>query len=88
MQKPPHLQAGQSPRVAVPPCPPAGKPHTPDVCPSLSHLPTFNTMAMFTVLPGKSFHAVQVRGSRVWGLGFRALLGKSFHAVQVRGAGP
>lgn len=39
----------------------AGKPHTPAVFPTVNHLPTFNTMAMFTVMPGKSFHAVQVR---------------------------
>eukprot|EP00983_Pelagomonas_calceolata_P133994 1162018-Pelagomonas_calceolata.AAC.6 len=47
-------------------CPPstpllliAGTHHTPAVHPSICHLPTFNTMVMFTVLPGKSFHAVQ-----------------------------
>lgn len=39
----------------------AGKPHTPAVFPTVNHLPTFNTMAMFTVMPGKSFHAVQVK---------------------------
>eukprot|EP00879_Flechtneria_rotunda_P017131 GHRR01017941.1.p1 GENE.GHRR01017941.1~~GHRR01017941.1.p1 ORF type:complete len:466 (+),score=131.78 GHRR01017941.1:259-1656(+) len=37
----------------------AGKPHTPDVRPSTSHLPIWNTMAMFVVQPGRSFHAVQ-----------------------------
>uniref|UniRef100_A0A7S3R425 Fe2OG dioxygenase domain-containing protein n=1 Tax=Dunaliella tertiolecta TaxID=3047 RepID=A0A7S3R425_DUNTE len=36
-----------------------GTHHTPAVHPSICHLPTFNTMVMFTVLPGKSFHAVQ-----------------------------
>eukprot|EP00201_Polytomella_parva_P018149 CAMPEP_0175071454 /NCGR_PEP_ID=MMETSP0052_2-20121109/19253_1 /TAXON_ID=51329 ORGANISM="Polytomella parva, Strain SAG 63-3" /NCGR_SAMPLE_ID=MMETSP0052_2 /ASSEMBLY_ACC=CAM_ASM_000194 /LENGTH=546 /DNA_ID=CAMNT_0016338629 /DNA_START=56 /DNA_END=1693 /DNA_ORIENTATION=+ len=40
--------------------PPAeGQQYVPDVVPSLSHLPIFNTMAMFTVLPGYSFHSVQ-----------------------------
>jgi hypothetical protein len=38
----------------------AGKPHTPDVIPTTSHLPLWNTMAMFVVQPGKSFHSVQV----------------------------
>ncbi|KAG1656705.1 hypothetical protein FOA52_006489 [Chlamydomonas sp. UWO 241] len=33
--------------------------HTPAVHPSVSLLPTFNSMAMFTVQPGKSFHSVQ-----------------------------
>ncbi|GAX82106.1 hypothetical protein CEUSTIGMA_g9534.t1 [Chlamydomonas eustigma] len=36
-----------------------GEPHTPDVFPTVNLLPTFNTMAVFTVQPGKSFHAVQ-----------------------------
>ncbi len=50
----------------------ADQKHTPTVHPTVLHLPTFNTMAMFTVLPGKSFHAVQVRscfaeGLRTWG---------------------
>eukprot|EP00798_Chlamydomonas_sp_ICE-L_P021076 gene21076-27957_t len=36
-----------------------GKPHTPEATPSEVHLPFFNSMAMFTVAPGKSFHAVQ-----------------------------
>ncbi|KAF5842957.1 Oxoglutarate and iron-dependent oxygenase degradation C-term-domain-containing protein [Dunaliella salina] len=36
-----------------------GSHHTPAVHPSVCHLPTFNTMVMFTVLPGRSFHAVQ-----------------------------
>lgn len=40
----------------------AGKPHTPAVVPSMSHLPSWNTMAMFVVQPGKSFHSVQVGG--------------------------
>jgi hypothetical protein len=39
----------------------SGKPHTPDVIPTTSHLPTWNTMAMFVVQPGRSFHSVQVR---------------------------
>jgi hypothetical protein len=39
----------------------AGKPHTPDVSPTTSHLPTWNSMAMFVVQPGRSFHSVQVR---------------------------
>jgi hypothetical protein len=39
----------------------AGKPHTPDVAPTTSHLPTWNSMAMFVVQPGRSFHSVQVR---------------------------
>ena len=38
----------------------AGQPHTPDVFPTVNLLPTFNTMAAFTVQPGQSFHAVQV----------------------------
>uniref|UniRef100_A0A7R9YSB2 Fe2OG dioxygenase domain-containing protein n=1 Tax=Chlamydomonas euryale TaxID=1486919 RepID=A0A7R9YSB2_9CHLO len=36
-----------------------GVAHTPAVDPTVSHLPEFNTMAMFTVMPGKSFHSVQ-----------------------------
>lgn len=36
-----------------------GQAHTPDVFPSVNLLPTFNTMAMFVVEPGKSFHSVQ-----------------------------
>eukprot|EP00775_Hariotina_reticulata_P007350 gene7350-7561_t len=36
-----------------------GKPHTPAVIPTTCHLPLWNTMAMFVVQPGKSFHAVQ-----------------------------
>ncbi|WIA40768.1 hypothetical protein OEZ86_004448 [Tetradesmus obliquus] len=36
-----------------------GKPHTPDVIPTTSHLPTWNSMAMFVVQPGRSFHSVQ-----------------------------
>ncbi|EFJ40470.1 hypothetical protein VOLCADRAFT_108132 [Volvox carteri f. nagariensis] len=36
-----------------------GQEHTPAPAPTLSHLPFFNTMAMFTVTPGRSFHAVQ-----------------------------
>ena len=41
-----------------------GKPHTPDVTPTVLHLPLWNTMAMFTVQPGRSFHSVQVRSGR------------------------
>lgn len=40
----------------------SGKPHTPDVVPMVSHLPLWNSMAMFVVQPGRSFHSVQVRG--------------------------
>ncbi|KAG2489088.1 hypothetical protein HYH03_012314 [Edaphochlamys debaryana] len=36
-----------------------GQTHTPAPNPSLSHLPLWNTMAFFTVTPGKSFHSVQ-----------------------------
>mmetsp|Transcript_31041 Transcript_31041/g.68891 ORF Transcript_31041/g.68891 Transcript_31041/m.68891 type:complete len:719 (-) Transcript_31041:853-3009(-) len=36
-----------------------GQNHIPEVFPTVCHLPQFNTMGMFTVLPGKSFHAVQ-----------------------------
>ncbi|PNW79265.1 hypothetical protein CHLRE_09g408464v5 [Chlamydomonas reinhardtii] len=36
-----------------------GDKHTPAPNPSVSHLPTFNTMAFFTVTPGVSFHSVQ-----------------------------
>jgi hypothetical protein len=32
------------------------------VIPTVSHLPAWNTMAMFVVQPGKSFHSVQVCG--------------------------
>jgi hypothetical protein len=41
-------------------CSHAGASHTPAVHPSVLLLPTFNSMAMFTVQPGKSFHSVQV----------------------------
>ncbi|GFR40250.1 hypothetical protein Agub_g822 [Astrephomene gubernaculifera] len=36
-----------------------GQEHTPAPDPTLAHLPSFNTMAMFTVTPGVSFHSVQ-----------------------------
>ncbi|GIM01673.1 hypothetical protein Vretimale_6471 [Volvox reticuliferus] len=36
-----------------------GQEHTPAPDPTVVHLPSFNTMAMFTVAPGRSFHAVQ-----------------------------
>ncbi|KAG2438215.1 hypothetical protein HYH02_010917, partial [Chlamydomonas schloesseri] len=36
-----------------------GDKHTPAPNPTVSHLPTFNTMAFFTVTPGVSFHSVQ-----------------------------
>jgi Rps23 Pro-64 3,4-dihydroxylase Tpa1-like proline 4-hydroxylase len=36
-----------------------GAPHTPDVAPTTSHLPVWNSMAMFVVQPGRSFHSVQ-----------------------------
>ena len=34
-------------------------PHTPDIIPTATVLPIWNTMAMFTVEPGKSFHSIQ-----------------------------
>lgn len=37
----------------------AGKPHAPDVIPTTSHLPAWNSMALFVVQPGRSFHSVQ-----------------------------
>jgi Rps23 Pro-64 3,4-dihydroxylase Tpa1-like proline 4-hydroxylase len=43
-----------------------GQAHTPDVIPTVSHLPAWNTMAMFVVQPGRSFHSVQVVGGGVW----------------------
>jgi Rps23 Pro-64 3,4-dihydroxylase Tpa1-like proline 4-hydroxylase len=36
-----------------------GQPGTPDVIPTTSLLPLWNTLALFTVQPGKSFHSVQ-----------------------------
>ncbi|KXZ49624.1 hypothetical protein GPECTOR_20g481 [Gonium pectorale] len=36
-----------------------GQEHTPAPNPTRAHLPLFNTMAMFTVTPGVSFHSVQ-----------------------------
>ncbi|KAF8057154.1 Ogd [Scenedesmus sp. PABB004] len=36
-----------------------GKPHTPDVTPTTSLLPHWNSMALFVVQPGRSFHSVQ-----------------------------
>jgi Rps23 Pro-64 3,4-dihydroxylase Tpa1-like proline 4-hydroxylase len=36
-----------------------GKPGTPEVIPTTSLLPHWNTLALFTVQPGKSFHSVQ-----------------------------
>lgn len=41
-----------------------GAPHTPAVNPTVNLLPLWNTMAFFTVLPGRSFHAVQARSQR------------------------
>lgn len=34
-------------------------PHTPDVIPTATVLPVWNSMAMFTVQPGRSFHSIQ-----------------------------
>jgi Rps23 Pro-64 3,4-dihydroxylase Tpa1-like proline 4-hydroxylase len=34
-------------------------PNTPDVVPTATALPVWNTMAMFQVLPGRSFHSIQ-----------------------------
>jgi hypothetical protein len=39
---------------------PSGVAHTPHTTPSISHLPHWNSMAMFKVQPGRSFHSVQV----------------------------
>ena len=36
-----------------------GSPNTPDVVPMTTALPIWNTMAMFKVLPGRSFHSIQ-----------------------------
>lgn len=36
-----------------------GSPNTPDVVPTATALPIWNTMAMFKVLPGRSFHSIQ-----------------------------
>lgn len=36
-----------------------GAPNTPDIIPTTTALPTWNTMAMFQVLPGRSFHSIQ-----------------------------
>lgn len=38
---------------------PGGPAFTPHVAPSAALLPAWNTMALFTVQPGRSFHAVQ-----------------------------
>lgn len=40
------------------PSAPSGQPAP---TPTTNHLPAWNSMAMFTVQPGRSYHAVQVR---------------------------
>ena len=42
-------------------CPAAGTPHQPGVVPTATVLPIFNSMALFKVQPGRSFHSIQAR---------------------------
>ena len=49
--------------VRLPPARPvlvAGTPHQPGVVPTATVLPIFNSMALFKVQPGRSFHSIQV----------------------------
>lgn len=55
---PPSFLCASLPAVWAP-----GKPHTPDVIPTTSHLPSWNTMAMFVVQPGRWAGARRSRGA-------------------------
>lgn len=49
-----------APPVLPRPAPLTDTPHEPDVIPTATALPLWNTMAFFKVQPGFSFHSIQV----------------------------
>lgn len=55
-------------RMLPPTCSnPPDTPHEPDVIPTATALPHWNSMAFFKVQPGFSFHSIQVGwGGAVW----------------------